>query len=179
MWETECISCVTEKVLQREALAFNDSSTEEEIDEEADSTSTSATRDVGENTVAPAAAYSCHSLRQDVCDAIASCGDEVCSLVDKETVLTFGRDCEDLFLQIITCSLDSQGSRVITEQKCALEGTCEDNGNGDEDEDVEQIEDEEEEDKDGADGAVSTYGCSMSAAVAVVAFAFVYTASAV
>jgi hypothetical protein len=165
---SECVACVTEWVLTAEATAFNTTTTMDAS--VAKSGETTMEEGGGEeqggeaSTVAP---YSCENVQQDVCTTIATCGD-VCGLVNKETVLTFGRDCEDLFLNMVGCALADQGSVTIAEQKCAIEGAC--NGA----EDAEEEAEKEEEDK-YRDGALSRLGYSaaltLPAAVAVASLA--------
>lgn len=147
---SECITCVTEYVLAAETTAMN---------------VTVSTTKSGESTLeggdeAPTLVpYTCEDVKQDVCTAISSCGD-VCGLVNRTTVLTFGRDCEDLFLKMAGCYLGDQGSMAMTELKCALDGTCAEEEAGDGDENNREASNEEKNDGD-RDGVVARHRYSM------------------
>jgi hypothetical protein len=79
----------------------------------------------GANATSPLS--SCDRLQSSVCDGIDDCG-STCGLVGQDSWFTFGSNCEDLFLNLVACVMDSQGVSV---EGCSLAGaSCVDGGAG-------------------------------------------------
>mmetsp|Transcript_22920 Transcript_22920/g.40688 ORF Transcript_22920/g.40688 Transcript_22920/m.40688 type:complete len:245 (-) Transcript_22920:71-805(-) len=85
------------------------------------------------NDTATMPPYSCADLQEDVCAGIESCGQDLCGVAYRETFLTFGGDCQDYFLQLVDCVLDSEGIVVVElegNDECKLGGRCDGEGDG-------------------------------------------------
>jgi hypothetical protein len=117
----ECVACVTGFVLEQEGI-LTQAPTEGE--NATDVTATTARNNGANETEAP---YACDDLQDDICTSIQTCGD-ACALVNRDTVLTFGADCEDLFLKLVGCVLGDLGSAIVG--NCPVEGSCADIAGG-------------------------------------------------
>ena len=62
---------------------------------------------------------SCEELQSSVCTGIDDCGSS-CGLVEEESWFTFGSNCEDLFLNLVACVLNSYG---VSLENCTLAGS--------------------------------------------------------
>jgi hypothetical protein len=85
------------------------------------------------------AEYLCSDLQQDTCIAIDTCNavqDGICGVATRRGA--FGADCNDLFLQLMYCSMTSDGILVAVDDidTCSLGGSCSGDSNAEEADDA-------------------------------------------
>jgi hypothetical protein len=102
---TTCTECVSTFILDADFGGGGGGGTGEvEGRQEENSNATTTTTGGGDDS----SSSTCAVLQDTVCRGIDTCGAS-CGIVDSTSFFTFGSECEQLFLNLVTCVLESQG----------------------------------------------------------------------